>query len=186
MLIHNVKGTGVMSTRSYVKQNYNDQFKPWLNSLPKNSNKIYTTAINSTNWYNIEDAYLLPMKSIAKRFFDGDEKTAALDIGKFSAEYGLKGVYKVFLMYASPQSLIKASKRIISVYYDNVEVSIDHIKKKSLILSCTRITDKNRLFDYRTIGWCVKALELANCKKVVFDSVDTSNSDIFSFKLSWD
>ena len=186
MINHNVKGTGVMSTRTYVKSRHNDEFKSWLNSLPSNSNKIYTDTINSTNWYNIEDAYLSPMKLIAQRFFDGDEKTAALDIGKYSAEYGLKGVYKVFLLKASPQTLMKASKRIISVYYDKVKVEIDDIKKKSLVLSCTRITNKNELFDYRTIGWCVKALELANCKNVNYENVEANSEDMFAFKLSWD
>ncbi|OYT10368.1 MAG: hypothetical protein B6I18_09500 [Bacteroidetes bacterium 4572_112] len=186
MQIHNVKGTGVISTRTYVESKHNDRYKSWLKSLPKKSNDIYTKAINSTNWYNIEDAYLSPMEQIAKSFFDGDEKTAALDVGKYSAEYALKGVYKVFLMRASPQTLMKASKRIASIYYNNVKVSIDNVKKKSLIINCTRITTKNKIFDYRTIGWCIKALELTHCKNVIFEDVDTENSEMFAFKLSWD
>jgi len=186
MQIHNVKGTGVMSTRTYVEEKHNDQFESWINSLPKKSNDIYTNVINSTNWYNLEDAYLLPMKLIAQSFFDGNEELAALDMGKYSAEHGLKGVYKVFLMKASPQTLMKASKRIISIYHDNVEVNIDNVKKKSFVLSCTRITTNNKLFDFRTIGWCMKALELTNCKNVIFENVKAKNPEMFAFKLSWD
>jgi len=180
-----VKGTGVISTKTYVEKMHNSKFKTWLNSLPSNSNKIFSESINATNWYSVEDAYLSPLKAISQKFFDGNDKEAALEVGKFSADYGLKGVYKVFLMIATPQALMRASKRIISVYFSNVEVKIYDVKKKSLVLSCTKVTRRNKLFNYRTIGWCSRALELANCKNVVYEHVDDPDINTFAFKLSW-
>jgi len=181
----NVKGTGVMSTKAYVETNYKSQFKAWVSSLPSKSNTIYDNSISATEWYSVEDAYYFPLKHIADRFHDGDQRKTGLEVGKFSASYGLKGVYKVFLMIATPQALMRASKRIISIYFSNTEVNIDEVKKKSLVLSCTRVFTTSELFDYRTIGWCVRALELANCKNVEFDLVKPLYSNMFSVKLSW-
>ncbi|RLD41198.1 MAG: hypothetical protein DRI86_13860 [Bacteroidetes bacterium] len=181
----NVKGTGVISTKAYVETNHKSQYKAWVNSLPTKSNSIYTKSISATEWYSVEDAYYYPLKHIAERFYNGDERTTGLEVGRFSANYGLKGVYKVFLMIATPQALMRASKRIISVYFSNTEVKIDDVKKKSLVLSCTRVFTTNELFDYRTIGWCMRALELANCKNVKFDIVKPKYSKMFSVELSW-
>ena len=186
MSLIKVKGTGVISTKTYVEKNHHNEYKTWLNSLPLRSKEIYSNSINATDWYNIEDAYLAPMKNIASKFYNGDEQAAGLSVGRFSADYGLKGVYKVFLLIATPQALMRASKRIISVYFDNVEVTVDKINKKALILNCTKITNRNELFNYRTIGWCVRALELANCKNVVYEHTKAPKPNMFSIKLSWD
>jgi len=181
----NVKGTGVISTKAYVEANFQSQYKAWVNSLPTKSNSIYSKSISATEWYPVEDAYYHPLKHIAERFYDGDEKKAGLEVGRFSADFGLKGVYKVFLMIATPQALMRASKRIISVYFSKIEVKIDDVEKKSLVLSCTRIFTTNELFNYRTIGWCVRALELANCKDVKYELVKPKYSKMFSVELSW-
>jgi hypothetical protein len=180
-----VKGTGVISTKTYVEKMHSSKFKAWLNSLPTKSNIIFSKSINATDWYSVEEAYLAPLKGISQQFFNGNDKRAALEVGRFSADYGLKGVYKVFLMIATPQALMRASKRIISVYFSNVEVKIYDVKKKSLVLSCTKITRRNELFNYRTIGWCSRALELANCNNVVYEHVEAPDFNTFAFKLSW-
>jgi len=181
-----VKGTGVISTKNYVEKKQHIEYKKWLRSLPSKSSELYSNTINATDWYGIEDAYLAPMAHIAKLFFNNDEKAAGLEVGKFAADYGLKGVYKVFLMIATPQALMRASKRIIAVYFDKVEVKLDDVQKKSLVLSCSKISKSNELFNYRTIGWCVRALELANCKNVEYKNVEAKSKSMFAFKLSWD
>jgi len=180
-----VKGTGLNSTDKYMSIKFPNDYDKWKNELPAESKRLYTERINTTEWYDVEDAYYYPVKKIAELFFDGDEKKAAYDIGEFSAEFALKGVYKVYLMIARPQSLMKASKRIIAKYYDPVTVEIDEIEKKSLVLSTTVIHNSGML-DFRTIGWCVKALSLANCKNVQYEKIDARYPEMFSIKLSWD
>lgn len=180
-----VKGTGLSSTDKYVANKFPEDYNKWINELPTESKRLYTGIINATDWYNVEDAYYHPVKKVSELFFDGDDKKAAFDIGAFSAEYALKGVYKVYLMIARPQSLMKASKRIISKYYTPVTVEIDDIEKKSLVLSTTKIHE-TEILDYRTIGWCVKALELANCKNVQYEKIDARYPEMFSVKLLWD
>ena len=181
-----VKGTGLISTKKYVETMHNIEYNKWLRSLPAKSAELYSKSINATDWYPVEHAYLAPMAHISKLFFNGNEKETGLEVGKYAADYGLKGVYKVFLMIATPQALMRASKRIIAVYFDKVEVTIDDVQKKSLVLSCSKISNSNELFNYRTIGWCVRALELANCKNVEFKNVEAKSESMFAFKLSWD
>jgi hypothetical protein len=180
-----VKGTGLVATRNFVKEMYGSKFNDWINSLPSETKAVYNGVIQTGNWYDIEKFYYVPLKKIAELFFNNDEKKAALTAGVFSAEFGLKGVYKVFLMIASPQALMKASKRIIALYYQPVNVEIDEVEKHSLVLSCTKMMTTSKLLDYRVIGWCVKALELANCKNVNYEEVTAKYPNMFSIKLTW-
>ena len=181
-----VKGTGLISTRTYIKTKYPDQAEVWLRNLPSEANAFYSSIIPTTSWFPIKEAYFHPLKTTADMFFDGDLKEAALDIGKFSADYGLKGVYKVFLMIATPQALMRASKRIISLYYKGVSVDIFDIKKKSLTLSATQVCVASTDMDYRTVGWCVRALELANCKNVQYEMIPARDAFKFAVRLFWD
>jgi len=181
-----VKGTGLISTRTYMKNQYSKDYDSWLSRLPEISKKYYSDVIPTTEWFPIKDAYFFPLKTIADMFFSGDMKAAGLDIGRFSADYGLKGVYKVFLMIASPQSLMRAAKRIIALYYKGVTVEIFDIQKKSLVLEATQVCESSKDMDYRTIGWCVRALELANCKNVNYELIQASMKDRFAIKLTWD
>ena len=186
MNITEVKGTGLISTRTYVKEKHPKRYTDWLKTLPADSKALYSGVITSSEWFNVEKMYYQPLKKIADMFYAGNEQKAAIEVGKFSADFGLKGVYKVFLLVASPQSLMKAAKRIISMYYRPVDVEITEIDKKSLILTATRLYSNSELLDYRTIGWCARALELANCKGVNYQKVPSNNSTQFSVKFSWE
>lgn len=181
-----VKGTGLISTRTYIQKKHSEFHDIWMNNLPLETKEFYTGVIPTTNWFPVKEAYYYPLKTTAEMFFDGDMKKAGLDIGRFSADYGLKGVYKVFLMIATPQALMRASKRIIALYYKGVDVEINNIQKRSLVLSATQVCEGEPDMDYRTIGWCVRALELANCKNVNYENIKPKDSSKFSVKLSWD
>lgn len=180
-----VKGTGLISTRTYVKEKHSERYNDWLKSLPLKCQAVYSNVINSSEWFNVEEMYFLPLVRIAEMFFGGNEIKAAIEVGRFSAEFGLKGPYKVFLSAASPHLLLKASKRIISTYFRPVTVEISELEKKSIVFTATRIYPKSEIIDYRTIGWCTRALELANCKNVEYQIIACEKADSFSVMFSW-
>lgn len=181
-----VKGTGLISTRTYVKEKHPERYNDWFNTLPSDCQLLYGGVISSSDWFDVEKYYYTPLKAIANMFFGGNEQKAAIEVGKFSADFGLKGVYKVFLLVASPQALMKAAKRIISMYYRPVDAEISEVNKKSIILTATKLHKASEILDYRTIGWCVKALELVNCQNVIYQKVENPNPQNFSVKFSWD
>jgi hypothetical protein len=181
-----VKGTGILATRSFIEKEFPNQYQHFVHQLPLGSKKIYTDLIKTSAWYPIEDAYYYPTKIIADLFYDGDEKKAGEFAGRYSADFALKGIYKVFLLVASPQSLMKAAKRIISLYYKPVDVSITEIETNSLVLTTTKLHSGSSILDYRTAGWCQRALELANCKNVKYRFVTTNKENEYAIKLYWD
>ena len=112
-----VKGTAVKSIKDFVQNEYKVQYNNWINALPTPSQEIMKGGVFANNWYSMKDAAIEPTKVIAQMFFNGDIKKAALQSGRYSAEAGLKGVYKIFIMIAKPSYIMQRATRVFQSYY---------------------------------------------------------------------
>ena len=161
-----VKGTAVKSIKEYVEKKYNNQFNDWLQSLPESSQTIMNGGIFANNWYPMKDAAVEPTKAIAKLFYNNNVEKAALEAGRFSAETGLKGVYKIFVRIASPSYIMQRAGRVFTSYYSPSDISVVDSHDKGLTLHITKFPEPEEVIEYRIAGWCEKALEFTNCKNV--------------------
>ncbi len=160
-----VKGTALRTTRDFVKTNFPGAYDKWLNSLDPESKKLFASTIDATAWYPYKEGYSIPVGKIMEICYNNDKKKGADALGSWSAEIGLKGFYKVFLLIASPQFLLQRASKIFTTFYDpsNVEASI--IGSNDAILRVTRFDGIDEAVEYRIAGWTRKALELANCRE---------------------
>jgi len=117
-----VKGTGLVTTRDFVKNRYPGQYDQWLNSLPEKSKSIYKGMIMNAGWYPLHDGYIIPINHIVKQFYHGDEARAGEELGIYSADVALKGLYKAFLLVATPNFLMTKASSMFSTYYKMCEV----------------------------------------------------------------
>jgi len=120
----NIKGTSIIHYHNYVKNNFSDKFSEWLEKLPDESRKIYENVILSTNWYDLNDSYVIPIKFISEMFFDGNVSKTAFELSYLSAISALNGVYKIFIKIASLDFVIKRALNILTTYFSDVNVEI--------------------------------------------------------------
>jgi hypothetical protein len=163
-----VKGTSILTTRDFVKEKFPNQFTQWINSLPSESKNIYEGAVRVGDWYDIKPAYYDPMSKIIDQFYSGNAQKGGEELGKFSAGIALKGVYKVFLLVATPQYLMKRASRMVETFYIPSEVEVSGPTSKSAIMKIIKFEGITKPLEYRFAGWCVRALELCNCKNVSY------------------
>lgn len=164
-----VKGTGIKTTKDFVKSRFPKSYEKWLQSLNENSRKLYEGITDVSQWYPIEEAYIMPVRKIAELFYEGKAEKCGEDIGQFSADIALKGVYKVFLLIASPNFLMKRASKIISTFYVPSEVNIANSGAKNVTLEVINFDKIDLALEYRIAGWCKRALELANCNQVNYE-----------------
>lgn len=157
-----IKGTSLTSTYDFVKNTFPLRLDEWLQDLPTRSRELYTKMILATHWYPIQEGMIIPTKSIAKLFYDGNEKKASYNIGLYSADEGLKGIYKIFIKIASPNYVLQRSSRIFKTYYDPIEISIIEDEDKHVILQINDIDENYKLLFDRISGWIFRILELIN------------------------
>jgi hypothetical protein len=164
-----VKGTALKTTRDFVKLRFPDGYKQWHDILPDITKKYYDGVINATDWFPIKEGYILPIRKVAEIFYAGNYKKCGDEMGQYSAEVALKGFYKVFLLIASPNYLIKKATNIITTFYKPSSVEALEIDSKSAGLKITQFEQIDETLEYRVGGWCKKALELANCNGVSYE-----------------
>ncbi len=182
-----VKGTALKTTRDFVKAKFPDKFEFWYDQLPEGTKRFYSGHINVSNWYPFKEAYLIPMEYISKIFYNENEKTAGHELGEYSADIALKGVYKVFLFITSPNYLMTRASKIITTYYNPSEVKIADSNPKSVTLHILKFPEISQVMEYRLAGWCKRALELAHCKGVSYNiEMSLTKADALScIVFSW-
>lgn len=161
-----VKGIGIKTTREFVKARFGSKYDAWVNALPESSKPFYKTIVNVSEWFPIKEAYITPIDKIVEFFYNNDYKKGGEEIGAFSAELALKGIYKVFLLVTTPNFLMVRGSKIMSTYYDPCEIHVSEKGFKTVSLRFTDFAEMTPAMEYRAAGWCKRALELCNCKNV--------------------
>jgi hypothetical protein len=162
-----VKGTALKTTIDFVKDKFPRQYDQWFQTLPENTQLIFKN-FSVANWYPMKEGYLVPLDKLVEMFYPNNQKAGAEEIGRYSADIALKTIYKVFLMVASPHYILKRASQVFSTFYMPGDVKISENLDKKVVLQITRFTEITPNLEYRIAGWCLRALELANCSKVKY------------------
>jgi len=162
-----VKGTALKTTSDFVKSKFPKQYEEWFLTLPEKTKLLYKN-INVASWYPMNENYLVPIDRIVEMFYPNNNKMGAEEIGRFSAEIALKGIYKVFLMVASPNYMLKRASQVFSTYYMPGEIKISENLERKAVLQISKFNEISLNLEYRIAGWCMRALELTNCSKAAY------------------
>ncbi len=182
-----IKGTAVKSIQDFVKKNFPAQYKEWENTLPADSKKIFCDAILATDWYPLQAGGVAPTRHVA-RFYGNNTKKAAWEMGRYSAELALTGIYKVFIKVATPAFIIDRASKIIETYYRPAELKVVERPAKGVVLHILNFPGLDSVIEYRICGWIERALEINNLKSIKIDIPQsiTKGNKISEFRISWD
>ena len=161
-----VKGTIVTSVNGYIQENFSNRYQEWLDLLPAASKEIFSGSVLTTDWYSHEDGLIKPSEIAAELFYGGDIAKLSWQIGRYSAEVGLKGVYKVFILIATPQFIMKRAGKILSSYYHPSQMSIGEERSNGVDLLVTEFPEPTIITENRIAGWIEKALEICGVKNI--------------------
>jgi hypothetical protein len=164
-----IKGTAIKTTREFVKLNFPTGYDAWIDILPEETRVVYASSIlNMAGWYPLKENYQVPTEKIIEMFYGGNVKVGGEALGKFSADVALTGIYKLFLMVATPKYLMTRASVVFSTYYIPSEIKVSVGDNKSITLLITKFTELFPVLEYRIAGWCIRALELCGCKNVQY------------------
>ncbi|MDA3893716.1 MAG: hypothetical protein PF517_18795 [Salinivirgaceae bacterium] len=181
-----IKGTAVKSIPEYVKQNHTSEYVNWMRALSTESQQI-ANGVSSATWYSMKDAAIEPSKKVGELFFNNDLKKGAWELGRFSAEIALHGVYKLYVKFSSPGHIISRASRIFSAYYRPSKMETSGQKSNSVKLVMTQFDYPSDVIEYRIAGWIERALEISGCKgiKVEIPESFTKGDTRTVYECSW-
>jgi hypothetical protein len=160
-----VKGTAVRSTPLYVRQRFGSRFDEWLDSLPPASREIIGNKISTNDWYSLNDALVVPTQKVCDIFYDGEAR-AAWELGRFSAEYALWGLYRLFVRIGSPTYLIKRAGEIFGTYFRPSKITVEVETHNRALLTIEEFPEMVEVIEFRIGGWLERALEISGCSDV--------------------
>lgn len=183
-----VKGTIISSVQTFVKDKFSNRFQEWQQNLPSASQQILANAVMASEWYDIESGLLAPTRLLAKMFYDDDLEKASWEMGRYSAEVGLTGIYKVFVLIATPQFIMKRGGKILSSFYQPSVLSTSNERPKGVDILITEFENSTIITESRIAGWMEKALEICGVKNITIDKIKsmTKGDNITQYVVNWE
>ena len=183
-----VKGTIVTSVQGFLEENFPNRYNEWIDKLSEASRNIYNESIMVTEWYDYRDALIKPSEAAAQLFYNGDIKRLSWEIGRYSAEVGLKGIYKVFILIATPQFIMKRAGKILASFYKPAALKIGVERPKGVDLYVTEFPEPTVVAENRIGGWIEKALELCGVKNISIDLKQSlvNGADKTIYVVNWE
>jgi len=161
-----VKGVSVISTRDFVSTKFNtEDYNSWLKSLSAESLSIMNGNLLASNWYPYVRAMLEPTKAVCDLFYGGSMRGAE-EIGKFSADKSLHGIYRFFVKVASPDSLLKRASNIFQSYYNPCRIELIKEGERMYVMKFSEFDPPSPFVEHRVLGWVEEALSICGANSV--------------------
>jgi hypothetical protein len=182
-----VKGIVAKSIAEFIKANYSEHYTEWESSLPMETLAILEKRISLHLWHSVEFGAEKPTIALANMFFDGDVQKAAFNSGRYSAERAFNGVFKMLLIFMSPQMLIQKAPRLFGTFYKPSTTLITKHASNHITMVVKDMEKHSEIIEYRITGWVQRALEMSNSSDVHVDIIKSfaKGDDFTEFDIHW-
>jgi hypothetical protein len=181
------KGSAAVVIPQFIQKKFgNEAYEKWLGALSPQSREIFGKGVIECQWYPLKQAMSEPLQKVCELFCQGNV-AGAYECGIYSADYALKGIYKFFIQFGSPEFIINKASGILTTYYTPSSISVDSLGKGSVILRIIQFAEMDRYVEERIRGWMFRALELSGTKSPsVTMGKSLANGDPCSeFQVTW-
>ncbi len=182
-----VKGEAMVSLPMFIAKNFGkDKLTEWLKALPDDASRVYSKTIDQDAWYPLGPMMSEPTRIMCKMFYDMGIR-GARECGRFSADYGLKGLAKMLVKLSNPQVLIKKASTILPKYYQPCEMHVVETSSNLVVLHITEFPEMDRYIENRIAGWMERAIEINGCKNVraAISKSLTKGNDLNEYRVTW-
>ncbi len=161
------KGTVIASTIAFLNEKFGKEATDQLiDGLGPEQSALLKGPILLGNWYPVDLLTKLISSAEGKVAVPGD-RTLAWELGRYSAETGLKGIYKIFFKVADVGFIIKRSPQVWSSYYDSGTMQVVAAESKNAIMRIAGFDQPSPLLCDRILGWMQRTVEMTGGKRVV-------------------
>jgi hypothetical protein len=182
-----VKGTAIISIPLFIKERFSvGGLNQWIDALTPEARKVYPASVLVSSWYPLKELSIEPLRKMCGLFYAGDLK-GARESGRFSADYSLKGIYKIFVKLGSPEFMLRRAGTILPIYYTPSEMKVVECRKGQGIMQITKFPDMDQLLEIRIAGWMERAIEISGGKQpnIKITQSLTAGDPLSEFLATW-
>ncbi len=181
-----IKGLAIKSSIQFIELNFPDIYHKWLLEINEQARNQYIQGLMVSKWYDI-DIYLRQPLLKAADMLGYTPQDLGWELGVFSSQMALRGIYRFFLRFGGPAAMCKRVPFFLSAYYRPAEAHnlyVDSRKKESKT-KFVNFVDKNDLVIYRVMGWAYNTLLEAGATDAEVKLTDFESDKTYSLYLSW-
>jgi hypothetical protein len=183
-----VKGAAVNILPKYVQKNFGkDALSQWMDSITPAAREVFDGTVSSKDWFPLKEALVEPTATLCQLFYGWDYK-GAWELGRYSADQSLKGIFKLFVKFGSPEVLINRAGTAFSTYYHPSTIKVQVDQQGFPVMRIMEFEDIDKLVEMRIGGWIERALEISGCKNVEIkiNQSLTKGDACTEYKITWD
>lgn len=184
-----VRGKAIASLPKFVQKNFGKEgYEKFLDNISAEAHSVFILPIKLNDWYPLKETLIQPCASIAHLFYKWDLKQAAWELGRFSADFGIKNIYKLAIKIGSTDFFLNKASEFMTSYYRPASISVSEIKDGYAELRVTEFPEMDKTVEYRIAGWTQRTLEINGCKNVNVDITKslTSGNSFTEYKITWE
>lgn len=160
-----VKGTALMPRIKYMEEKSSpEQKERVISQLSPEFQKDLHQGILLGSWYPFE--YYLEINRALDLVLGTGDFSLIPKLGYYSAEQGLKGVYKLFYKVGSPEFIIARGAKVWNQYFVNGQLNVEEVARRVVRLTLTDVEAPSEEHCLSVLGWVRRMLELAGAKNV--------------------
>ncbi len=165
-----LKGAAWKPIVKFVKVTFGeDPLSKVLESVSPECRTIASETILVNSWYDM--SLIEEFISAADRLLGTGDLTIARKMGQYSAEFGIKTVYKIFMKVGSPEFVIKKAPVIWKRYYSRGDLNLVEFEKGHVILRLTDMGQISKVTCVRVTGWMETTLRMSGAKDSVVEHI---------------
>lgn len=161
----NVKGTAILATVRYLGETFGPRaLGAILAELAPDERRCIEDGLLASAWYPFP--LLLKLMRLANDHHGLREPDLCRSIGRASADYSLKGIYRVFFKLGSPEFVIAKASTVMKTYYSTGDMQVVVSEKGHAVVQMEAFADPAVELCQRLEGWMQRTLELSGGKDV--------------------
>ncbi len=153
-----IKGSSIIGLYDYMKLYFPEKFEEWINKLPEDSKKIYTSKILVSKMYPIEEAMIIPTQ-IASELTGKTPEEISFDSSVQGVKDAIKGFLKIVTKINTIAFLFNRAKTFFYSYYDQGKIQILQQKKNKAALLIWDIPKEYKIILWRVYGWMYQVIK---------------------------
>jgi hypothetical protein len=183
-----VRGKAIASIPKFVIKKFGKEgYEKFLDAISADAHSVFILPIKLNDWYPLQETLIQPCANIAQLFYKWDLEKASWELGRFSADFGIKTIHKLAIKMGSTEFFLNKASEFMSSYYRPATIGVGEIKNGYAELHITEFPEMDKTVEYRIAGWTQRTMEINGCKKVKVE-ITKSLCDLKSFtemQITW-
>ncbi len=156
-----VAGHVIRSRYLYLRKHHDDRFEEFLNAVQPATREVFEHGPLETSWYPLD--LLVDGMVVADRMFGQGDLALCEEMGRFSADHTLTGVFRgLFFKFGSVNFILQRAAKAWRSHYDSGRMELIDSETGRAELRLSQLPD-GELLECLCLGikgWMARAVEL--------------------------